>query len=494
MKNVALFFHPLRVVRAMGLADGVSLLVLFGIAMPLKYGWEMPYAVTLAGTAHGGIFAAYFLAIVYAQLRLQWPIRWSALCLLAGVVPFANFVLDRYLRKNEAAFTVKPLPREWLVYTVVLFTFIDLFTQLPVMSTFAASLGASAALAGFIVGLYSLSNTLGNVLAGILTDRSGAYPVLCVGLAATSVVLLTYGAVDNAQALMLVRFLHGFLSGLIVPAAFTFLANRTQREKQGSRSAVTGAFVGSAAILGPAYSGIMASRTSVPFVFATVAALGFALFLIVLFALRSTGKPAGKTAADRAERKLRLNRGIAQAFAGAFFLMFSQGALAYLLPLHVESLGYSARLSGTLMSMFGLVAVAMFSLPTNRLFDRVPPLYCFSAGLAILGVSQMLIGQSQAMPVLYAVLALYGFGFSLLFPAMNTLLVHATTPENRGQAYGYFYAFFSVGTVAGSTGIGLLPAAVPTQFVATGTILLLCVFGVLLTAGSYGKAHSGERP
>jgi integral membrane protein len=477
----------------MGILEGVSLLVLLGIAMPLKYWADMPHAVTLTGTVHGGIFTVYFMAILYAQLRLLWPVQWSALCLLAAFVPFGNFVLDRVLKKNQSAFTVKPLPEAWLVYAVIMFTFIDLFTQLPVMSTFASSLGASAALAGFIVGLYSLSNTFGNVLSGLFTDKSGAYPVLCVGLAATSAVLFLYGAVDNAETLMIVRFFHGFLSGLIVPAAFTYLANHTKREKQGSRSAITGAFVGSAAILGPAYSGIMASRTSAPFVFATVAVLGIVLFIAALFILRSTGKTVSKPHTGKPKTKLKLNRGIIQAFAGAFFLMFSQGALAYLLPLHIENLGYSARFSGTLMSMFGLVAVAMFILPTNKLFDRVPPLYSFSVGLGILGLSQMLIGQCGEMPALYAVLALYGIGFAFLFPAMNTLLVHATTPDNRGQAYGYFYAFFSAGTVAGSAGIGLLPATVPTQFIATGTILLVCVISVLLTARSFAEVHSSEQ-
>lgn len=40
--------------------------------------------------------------------------------------------------------------------------------------------------------------------------------------------------------------------------------------------------------------------------------------------------------------------------------MFSQGVIAYLLPLKVQSLGYDSRLSGTLMSTFGIIAVLVF--------------------------------------------------------------------------------------------------------------------------------------
>lgn len=472
MKTIKNLTHPLTIARITGAADGTTLLLLLAVAMPLKYAAGLPLAVTIVGTLHGGVFIVYLLAVLYAQLRLQWHVKWTLLAFLAAFVPFANYVLNRYWKKHEARFQVKPIPKTWLVYAIVFFTFIDLFTQLPVMSTYAYALGASAALAGFAVGIYSLSNMFGNVLSGKLTDKFGAYVVLCIGLFSAGASLLAYQVVNGVGGLLTVRFLHGFLSGLIAPAAFTYLANQTRKEKQGSRSAITGSFVGIAAIVGPAYSGIMASRTSVPFVFATIAILGFGLFLIAWHALR-TGDEIVRREKKKSE-KLRFNRGMLQAFFAAFFLMFSQGALAFLLPLHVEALGHSSRLSGTLMSMFGLVAVAMFLMPTNRMYDRRSPSLLAALGLGTIGVSQILIGQSNGILVLYGVMALYGVGFALLFPAMNTLLIHATGQENRGRAYGYFYALFSIGTVAGSSGIGLVPVAIELQFMITGILLISC--------------------
>jgi integral membrane protein len=472
--------HPVLLARITGIADGVSLLLLLGIAMPLKYWADLPLAVTIAGSVHGGIFIAYLLAVLYAQIRVQWHVGWSLLSILVAFVPFGNFVLDRYLKNKQSSFNVKPIPKVWLVYAIILFTFLDLFTQLPVMSTFATSLGASAMIAGFIVGMYSMSNTIGNILSGVFTDKYGSYKVLCAGLIFTSGSLLLYNVVDDVAGLLLVRFFHGLLGGFIVPAAFTYLANRTKTEKQGSQSAITGAFVGAAAIIGPAYSGIMASRTSVPFVFTTIAILGLVLFATTVVFLRSRHEQAVKE--RKKARKFAMNAKLFQAFMGAFFLMFSQGALAYLLPLHVESLGYSSRMSGTLMSMFGLVAVLMFILPTNRLFDRLPAIYSLSMGLGLIGLSQILIGQTSHTLLLYAILAMYGFGFSFLFPAINTLLAHGTTSENRGKAYGIFYALFSLGTVVGSSGIGLLPVSFGSLFIVTGCCLLTCAAGALITA------------
>ena len=46
----------IRQLRIIGLIEGVSFLVLLGIAMPLKYLAGMPRAVSAVGMAHGVLF------------------------------------------------------------------------------------------------------------------------------------------------------------------------------------------------------------------------------------------------------------------------------------------------------------------------------------------------------------------------------------------------------------------------------------------------------
>lgn len=45
---------PIGRLRTMGFIEGMSLLVLLFIAMPLKYWAHHPLAVTIAGSIHGG--------------------------------------------------------------------------------------------------------------------------------------------------------------------------------------------------------------------------------------------------------------------------------------------------------------------------------------------------------------------------------------------------------------------------------------------------------
>ena len=459
---------PIDYLRIAGIMDGISLLTLLFIAMPLKYFADLPIAVTINGSIHGAIFMLYMGSILYAAIRIQWSIFWSLAAVLVAFIPFGNFILDAYLKKAQHRYTVKPFQASWIVYSIIFFSFIDLFAQLPVMSTFATSVGASAFIAGIVVGLYSFTNSFGNIASGILTDKVGPLSMMLFGLGTTSASLFAYQFVDDPMTLLIVRSLHGFFGGLIVPAAFTLLANTTAHHEQGSKSAVTGSFVGVAAIVGPAFSGIMASKTSVPYVFTTVGILGIILLASSLLLRKVHVKKKNR---EEPRISFKWNRDVQKAFMGAFFLMFSQGALAYLLPLHVESLGYSSRMSGTLMSMFGMVAVLLFILPTNRVFNRVAPVYTLLIGVGVLAVSQMLIGQMTTTWTLYLVMALYGIGFSCLFPSINTLLIQATTPETRGQAYGYFYAFFSIGVVVGSSIIGFLQIGITGGFMLAGAVL-----------------------
>ena len=362
------------------------------------------------------------------------------------------------------------------IYAIIFFSFFDLFTQLPVISTFADSLGATSFLTGLAVGMYSLSNTFGNIVSGILTDKKGPFRILVVGLFTTSIALFLYNIATGPLVLLVIRFVHGLVAGFIVPAAFTYLANDTANEKRGKSSAISGAFVGIAAITGPAFSGILANRISVPFVFTITSVAMLILAIIALVVLRKTTitrpKKVPTTDVEPPIRAFFKNRNTVKAFSGAFFLMFSQGVIAYLLPLQAQTLGYDSRLAGTLLSTFGIVAVLVFITPVNRIFDRVAPLITVAIGIACMGISQILISQANDQGLLYAAMIVYGIGFGLLFPSLNSLLIDSTTPEVRGKAYGYFYAFFSIGVVAGSITLGILDLSLAGSFILTGIILL----------------------
>jgi integral membrane protein len=83
--------------RLLGKVEGLSTLVLFGIAMPLKYLAGMPLAVTIAGSIHGFLFISLVVLFVLGTKRIPIPSGLAVVGIVAAIVPFGPFVVDRHL-------------------------------------------------------------------------------------------------------------------------------------------------------------------------------------------------------------------------------------------------------------------------------------------------------------------------------------------------------------------------------------------------------------
>ncbi|HZH65716.1 MAG TPA: DUF3817 domain-containing protein [Flavisolibacter sp.] len=91
----------LNLLRKVGMAEGVSLLVLLFIAMPLKYIWQQPGAVKIVGWVHGALFVLFMLLVLRVYDQRSWPFKKLVLAFLAAFLPFGTFVFDKQLKKEE---------------------------------------------------------------------------------------------------------------------------------------------------------------------------------------------------------------------------------------------------------------------------------------------------------------------------------------------------------------------------------------------------------
>jgi integral membrane protein len=89
--------------RVMANVVGVLLILLIVIAVPLKHLADIPTPVTVLGTAHGWLYALFFLSAVDLALRAKWSLKGSVVALVAGTIPFLSFVAERTVTRKMRA-------------------------------------------------------------------------------------------------------------------------------------------------------------------------------------------------------------------------------------------------------------------------------------------------------------------------------------------------------------------------------------------------------
>lgn len=90
----------LNALRIVGLLEGISYIVLIGIAMPLKYYMDKPEMVKSVGMAHGILFVLYVLLLLIVHIQCKWNILRTLGAFVASLIPFGTFYADIKWFKN----------------------------------------------------------------------------------------------------------------------------------------------------------------------------------------------------------------------------------------------------------------------------------------------------------------------------------------------------------------------------------------------------------
>lgn len=81
-----------------GRLEGVSLLLLLFLAMPVKYLAGEPILVRWIGMAHGLLFLLYVAVAFAMYAEHSWKKRVLLACLVLSSVPFGTFFFERKLQ------------------------------------------------------------------------------------------------------------------------------------------------------------------------------------------------------------------------------------------------------------------------------------------------------------------------------------------------------------------------------------------------------------
>jgi integral membrane protein len=90
----------LKIFKIIAFLEGISLLALFGFAMPMKYAFERPEYISSFGMAHGLLFIVYIILATMLKIQENWAAKKFVIICLASVVPFGTFYVENKYLKN----------------------------------------------------------------------------------------------------------------------------------------------------------------------------------------------------------------------------------------------------------------------------------------------------------------------------------------------------------------------------------------------------------
>ena len=288
----------------------------------------------------------------------------------------------------------------WLVLTVVLIAEImDLFDSTIVNvagPTLAEKLGASNTDLQWVIGGYALALGSGLILGGRLGDRFGRRNMFLFGLAGFTIASLLCAAAPAVLALIVLRFIQGFLGAMLLPQGFGLIRESFPPQEFGKAFAAYGPAFGLGGILGPVIGGFIIQ--------ANIFDLGWrAVFLVNLpiglisFIIAARFLP--KTAADKS---------VKIDILGALLVIIASGMLVY--PL-IKGQEAGWPLWTYVMLVGSVVVFGLFALNENHTVKR--------GGTPLIDAS---IFKKRAYTFGLAGLGLYFAGFTGVYLILSLFL------------------------------------------------------------------------
>lgn len=93
----------IRLFKLIATLEGISAIILFFIAMPLKYIWGNPEMIRPVGMAHGVLFTIYIVYATFLKFKLNWDWKMYIIICLASIPPLGAFYIEwKYFRNAKA--------------------------------------------------------------------------------------------------------------------------------------------------------------------------------------------------------------------------------------------------------------------------------------------------------------------------------------------------------------------------------------------------------
>ena len=369
---------------------------------------------------------------------------------------------------------------------------LSLSTNLPL---YVVGAYQSTSSAGAMVGAFALAAMLGRPFAGQIIDRLSKPKLYLAGTAlfTAGVSMLLYQG--PLVWLVFARVVQGLGFSLVSTVAGAMIADVLHPQRLGSGIAIYTVTGSLANALGPVAGLTVAQSFGYPVFFKTILITSI-LTVVIIPVFFSRQKAATQPVLESDSESLARHLDPVESSKGHWwrqitslieptavapasvmlFLAITYGALLGFMPIlaQTKNLGsagtYFAIQSGAVLAIRLLMPALVNRLSTLRLVR-------LAIGLLVPALAILLVTRHPAL--FYSSAVLYGAGFGLAFPLMNTVVFERCPPQARGKANATFYLALDLGIGAGTILLGYIAKLVHLEAVFF-TALVVAILAFLL--------------
>lgn len=352
-----------------------------------------------------------------------------------------------------------------VLFAIVFINLVGFGIIIPLLPFYGEHFGATPDQVTLLMAVYSLAQLIAAPVWGRTSDRYGRRPVLLVSLAGTVAAYVWLAEADSLASLFGARALSGLAAGSI-GAAFAYVADVTSREDRAKGMGMIGAAFGLGFIAGPAIGGILAGGdpNNINFALPSYAAAGFSFVSLAagLLILKESLPPERRTDHRYARETASFSATLAQpdlrfTLLLMFMAIFVFAGLEATFAMWTErKFGWGVAQNGYIFAFTGIVSAIIQGGLIGRLSRRFGEIGLVKQGFFTLGLGLALLPFASSLGMLLMVMVIVTYGFSVVSPALNSLLSLQASEDQQGGVLGIGRSVSTLGRVAGPALAGLV--------------------------------------
>jgi MFS family permease len=329
----------------------------------------------------------------------------------------------------------------------------------PLLPVYAHDLGASGLYIGLIFGAFSLSRTLFLPYFGRLSDKKGRKILIVAGLLSYALVSGAFLFSTSINTLILIRFIQGIASAMIMPVCQAYVGDITPSGKEGFVMGMFNMSMFFGLSIGPVIGGFVKDYYSLDTAFVCMGLLSLTAFLTSLFFLPSVTaeKNSGSRKTPKEWKHIIGDRNIAGLFLFRFAYTASIGIIWSFLPVMANQEFSLSSFSTGILVTIGVLISGILHTPMGIVADKFNKRTLVATGGLVIVFSMLFYGQAESFNDLLFSSILFGVGGGFSMPALMALAVYkGKETDAMGSVMALITTAHSLGMLIGSLAAGLI--------------------------------------